>query len=240
MKATIFLACVIFASSVTIISCDDVKNSTSEATTTVPETTTRAVVTRRPIDPEERRRRHQQRVEIRQLGKNYERAFYRLSESTYDRMMSVADMCDKELGMDTPQVKSCVARRMLPRNRRHKHQHHNNKKSRGRKDDDFTTQPTTITTARLPSVVVVASDGSGSPTTHHPSGNLVDHNQQPTKTWRRIFIKERHTVRCFVDMKRVELKKKLSHQEWLVERDRHILENIRRKANCMMSKLSLE
>lgn len=232
MKATISLVCVIFASYVTIISCDNVESTS----TTVPETTTGAVVTRRPIDPEERRRRHQQRVEIRRLGKNYERAFYRLSESTYDKMMSVAEMCDKELGMDTPQVKSCVARRMLPRNRnrRHKNRHHN-KKSRGRKDDDFTTQPTTTTTVGSPAVVV-ASDGSSS---HHTSAKVVDNNQQSTKTWRTIFVKERHTVRCFVDTKRADLKKK-SHQEWLAERDRQILENIRRKTNCMMSKLSLQ
>lgn len=175
---------------------------------------------------DQKRIQHQRYVERRRetarIGHTYEDSFFKLAPTVYDKMMAAVQVCDKQMGMETDDLKKCVSRRMMRQPDKKKQDKKNAKKQRSKR------QAAESTTTVVP---IVSDEGTTEAVaTTDPSAEKIN-------SWRNVWAYEGTLVRCSVDGLRKTEFKDTPRKEWRDIRDQKVNEVMKQKAECMKKQL---
>lgn len=160
---------------------------------------------------------------MKKVSASYETFYYKLSPETYDKMMAMAQHCNRELEMDGPSVTNCTVKRLSRRN--------------------STKQQNKQRMSPQDSPVVVADDDLNPVTTTTATttvNNSIPQEEDKPKGWRDVVQYDQLTVKCYVDqMRKNDPWNKMPKNEWREERDKMVLQYYNKKMSCLKLKLNL-
>lgn len=160
---------------------------------------------------------------MKKVSASYETFYYKLSPETYDKMMAMAQNCNRELEMDGASVTNCTVKRLSRRN--------------------STKQQNKQRMSPQDSPVVVADDDLNPVTTTTATtkvDNSIPQEEDKPKGWRDVVQYDQLTVKCYVDqMRKNDPWNKMPRNEWREERDKMVLQYYNKKMSCLKLKLNL-